>query len=161
VGSPNVTNLRVLDTFLNERNSSDLVKDAIKLAKPYFFLNIVGPRIEAEARKVFDAFRAESTGNEVLHYYFMFRDYPELLRAEPTNPLYLLKNFSEDREREKYLDIAFPSMSIKYAIKSFTSLMGQAPTLSAADLEAYTKNEYEFLEKLKAVQRVKEEAFDK
>jgi hypothetical protein len=64
-----VTHLRVLDAFLNEQNSESLVKDAIRIAKPYYFLNVLGPRLEQEAKKVFDSFKAEATSNDVLHYY--------------------------------------------------------------------------------------------
>lgn len=44
-----VSSLRVLDSYLNEKNSSDLIKDALKIAKPFYFSNIVGPRIQEEA----------------------------------------------------------------------------------------------------------------
>lgn len=42
----NVTNLRILDSFLNEQNSEQLVKDAIKLVKPFFFNNVLRERLD-------------------------------------------------------------------------------------------------------------------
>ena len=101
------------------------MKDAIRVAKPYFFLNVVQPRLDTEARKVFDAFKAEATGNAVLHYYFMHRDYPDLMVKDASkNPLWLMSRFSEQREKAKFFESIFPQAGGKYALKYIMSMMG-------------------------------------
>jgi hypothetical protein len=79
-----VASLRVLDSYLNEANSEALIKDAIELIKPYFLRNILSPRLEAEARKVFDGFKAEATANEVLHFYTLNVQNPEIRTSKVT-----------------------------------------------------------------------------
>ena len=76
--------LRVLDAYLNEANSEALIKDAIELTKPYFFNNVLAPRLTAEARRVLDGFKAEGTSTEVLHFYFMNIYYPDVRSAPIT-----------------------------------------------------------------------------
>ena len=76
--------MRVLDAYLNEQNSEELIKDAINLSKPYFFRHVLAPRLENESRRVFDGFKAEVTGTEVLHYYLMNIYYPEIRFAPIT-----------------------------------------------------------------------------
>jgi hypothetical protein len=91
-----VTNLRVIDSFLNEQNSETLIKDAIRIAKPYFFENVIGQRLDQEARKVFDAFKTETTANEVLNYYIFNLHNPEARHGQLTQRLL---SFHEDRDR--------------------------------------------------------------
>jgi hypothetical protein len=81
-----------LDSYLNEKNSEALIKDAIRLAKPYFFVNVLAPRLSQEARKVFDAFKAETTSDEVLHYYLFNQQHPEMRSAAITQRIL---NFNE------------------------------------------------------------------
>lgn len=100
-----MTNLRILDAFLSEKNSEALIKDAIRIAKPYFFSNVLAPRLEEESRKVFDGFKAEATANDVLHYYMLNLHHPEVRNAAITQRL---MTFHEDRDRSRYLDALFP-----------------------------------------------------
>jgi hypothetical protein len=79
-----VAGLRVLDAYLNEANSEALIKDAIELTKPYFFNNVLAPRLTAEARRVLDGFKAEGTSTEVLHFYFMNIYHPDVRSAPIT-----------------------------------------------------------------------------
>ena len=72
-----MTNLRILDTFLNEKNSEQLIKDAIKLVKPFFFNNVLRERLDQEAARIFEAFKAEASTNDVLNFYIFNLWYPE------------------------------------------------------------------------------------
>jgi hypothetical protein len=67
----------VIDSFLNDKNSEALIKEAIRIAKPFFF-STIRTRMEVEGRKVFDGFKAEATGNDVLFYYLFNVHHPEL-----------------------------------------------------------------------------------
>jgi len=133
--------LRILDTFLNEQNSEALIKDAIRIAKPYFFANILQPRLEQESRKVFDAFKAEATANDVLHYYMMNTRYPEMR----TLPFFeRLQNYQEERDKVQYLEAMHPDLSRNFALKNMIAKMGSdfSQVNSAADLEKATRQEY-------------------
>ena len=72
-----MTNLRVIDAYLNDKNSEAVIKDTIKIAKPYFLLNVIKQKLDVEARRVFDGFKAEATANEVLLFYLFNHNYPE------------------------------------------------------------------------------------
>jgi hypothetical protein len=136
----NVTNLRVLDAYLNEQNSEALIKDAINIAKPFFFNNVITERLEEESRKVFDAFKAESTSNSVLEYYTFSQWYPEVRSLNTFNRL---NNFNMDRDKLGYLESLFPDRSRHYAMKDYLSAMGQnQPARTAEELEALTKESY-------------------
>lgn len=89
---------------------------------------------------MFYAFKAESSGNDVLHYYYMHRQYPELMLQDPSkNPICLMSRFSEEREKVKYIEAAIPTMSGKYALKNLAAMMGQDfKTDTVQDLEAQT-----------------------
>ena len=113
--------LRVLDAYLNEANSEALIKDAIELTKPYFFNSVLAPRLTAEARRVLDGFKAEGTGTEVLHFYFMNTYYPDVRTAHITQRM--LK-FNENRDKLRYLEELFPADSRKHAIKNHLSKLG-------------------------------------
>ena len=96
-----VQNLGVLDSYLNASNARDLIKDAVRLAKPYFMLNILPARLQEESRKVFDAFKAEKTSNSVLEYYMLHVRHPELHQQTESNPLWLLHSFNLKREKQR------------------------------------------------------------
>jgi len=113
---------------LNEKNSEALIKDAIQIAKPYFFLNTLRNRLEDEARRVFDAFKAEGTANDVLLFYMMNKEYPDVRKSAFANRFH---TYSEARDRQMYLDSLFPDMSISYGLKKYISLMGSDKTYSA------------------------------
>lgn len=147
-----MTNLRILDAFLSEKNSEALVKDAIRIVKPYFFANTLGPRLEQEARKVFDGFKAENTANDVLMYYMMNQQHPEFRHAHATQRL---QSFNEDRDRTAYLEALFPDQSRRYALKRHIALMGStsqpdSPAITnAAELEKVTREQYQTMAKLR------------
>lgn len=109
-----MANLRVLDAFLNEQNSEALIKDAIRVAKPYFFRNVLANRLQEESRKVFDGFAAETTSIDVLHFYMMNLNYPGL---RETSIMQRMLTFNEERDRQRYLEELFPADSRKFALK--------------------------------------------
>jgi hypothetical protein len=60
--------LRIIDAYLSEANSENLIKEAIRVVKPFYFY-ILNDALERESSKVLHAFKAETTGSEVLFYY--------------------------------------------------------------------------------------------
>jgi transposase len=143
----NVTNLRVLDAYLNEQNSEALIKDAINIAKPFFFTNVINERLDQEARKVFDAFKAESTGDHVLQYYVFNMWYPE---ARQLSTFQKMMNYNEDRDKLGYLESLFPDRSRHYAMRSYLSMMGQnVQATSVGELESATHGAYETLAQMR------------
>jgi hypothetical protein len=110
----------MLDAYLNEKNSEQLIKDAIKIAKPYFFGQL-RTRLDEEARRVFDGFYTEGTCDDVLFYYLMNTNHPEL----QTNPLtQKMINFNENSDRDKYWDALSPVESERFQMKKFISMVG-------------------------------------
>jgi hypothetical protein len=120
----------MLDTFLNEANSEALIKDAIKLVKPFFFINVLKERLEQESAKVFQAFKAEGTTNDVLHYYLFNLWYPEARHHSVTQRML---HFNENRDREMYFESVFPDQSRAYAYKRYVSMLGQDNTAQTKD----------------------------
>ena len=142
-----MTNLRILDAYLNEQNSEVLIKDAINIAKPFFFNNVIGERLEEEARKVFDAFKSESTGDDVLHYYIFSLWYPE---ARQMNTFRRMQSFHEERDKLGYLESLFPDKSRNYAMRNYISLMGQdVQATTPQELESATRSAYANLAQMK------------
>jgi hypothetical protein len=148
-----------LDAYLNEQNSEVLIKDAINIAKPFFFKNVINERLDIEARKVFDAFKAESTGDDILHYYIFSLWYPE---ARNLNTFKRLTSFNEDRDKLGYLESLFPDRSRRYAMKHYISLMGQDVQATSVDqLEQATKAAYGDLAQMKEHFGAIDKKFDK
>lgn len=137
----------MLDSFLSDHNSEAIVKDAIRLAKPYFFETVVRGLLEREAVRVFDSFKAEATSNEVMLYYMFNHEYPHA-RLSPI--MRKLTTFNEERDRDQYISAIFPDLSDSYAVKAYTSMMGHGtPTDNAALLEDATRRQYQELKDLK------------
>jgi hypothetical protein len=82
-----------------------LIKDAIKLVKPFFFNNVLRERLDQEASRVFEAFKAEASTNAVLNFYIYNLWYPE---ARNSPIVHRMQNFVEERDKEKYLEGLFP-----------------------------------------------------
>jgi hypothetical protein len=82
-----------------------LIKDAIKLVKPFFFNNVLRERLDQEASRLFEAFKAEASTNEVLNFYIYNLWYPE---ARNSPIVQRMQNFVEERDKEKYLEGLFP-----------------------------------------------------
>jgi hypothetical protein len=135
-----VTNLRILDTYLNEANSEQLLKDAILMAKPFFFRNILQDKIAAATRTLMDAFKAESTSNLLLEYYLFNAWYPE---ARHSHVVQKISNFSEQGERLKITEAILPEHSRAHVLKKWVSLMGQeSPAATKEELASQAQDEY-------------------
>lgn len=83
---------------------------------------MINERLDIEARKVFDAFKSESTGDEVLHYYIFNLWHPE---ARSLSTVQRMTTFNENRDKLGYLESLFPDRSRNYAMRSYLSMMGQ------------------------------------
>jgi hypothetical protein len=78
-------------------------------------------RLQEESRKVFDGFAAESTQADVLHYYLMNTNYPGF---RETSIMQRMQTFSEERDRQRYIEEIFPADSRRFALKRYIALMG-------------------------------------
>lgn len=135
-----MTNLRILDAYLNESNSEQLLKDAIDLSKPFFFANQLSSRLAAASRTLMDAFKAESTSNLLLEYYLFNAWNPE---ARHSAVVRKIAQYSEERERVNIAEAVMPQESRRYAVKKWLSLMGQEEQMQEKEqLEAVTAKEY-------------------
>ncbi len=102
-----------------------MVKDAINLVKPFFFNNVLRERLDQESARVFEAFKAEASTNDVLHFYIFNLWYPEARSSTATQRVL---NFVEERDRERYFEAVFPHQSKAFAIKRHISMLGQSNT---------------------------------
>lgn len=142
-----MTNLRVIDAYLNNKNSEAVIKDAIKLAKPYFLLNVIKQKLDVEARRVFDGFKAEATANDVLLFYLFNHNYPEFRTKGIAQKLL---NYNEKRDKQAYQDALFPDQSHNYQLRNFIAQIGSinSEAITVAELEANTKAQYESLKQI-------------
>jgi hypothetical protein len=62
------TSLSVIDAYLNEANSENLIKEALRIVKPFYFY-IRFDYLNREAQKVLEAMKVYNTNSSVLVYY--------------------------------------------------------------------------------------------
>ena len=62
-------------------------------------------RVDQEAGRVFEAFKAEASTNDVLNFYIFNLWYPEARNSSITQRM---QEFVEDRDKEKYFEALFP-----------------------------------------------------
>ena len=101
-----------------------MIKEAIRIAKPFFFNGLMWQKLNREGQKVLDGFVVDLTGKDALFGYMFNMNYPKLRE----NPFFKrMISFNEERDRNAYLDAIFPDETHNFAIKNYLSLLGAKP----------------------------------
>lgn len=122
--------LGVIDDFLAERGSKEVLKKAVDYVKP-FFLAIIRERLEAEAGRVLDGFCASSSANQALESYLLHRWHPELLED---GRLAAQLAYDPERHRERLLERDAPEASARHRDRRALAAIGEG--LDSADAGA-------------------------
>jgi hypothetical protein len=70
--------LTVVDSFLAEKGSKKVLKQAINFVKP-FFLSMTDDLLKERARSILHGFNSSDNSFNVLEHYLLHRDYPDIL----------------------------------------------------------------------------------
>lgn len=92
--------LSVVDSYLAERGSKDVLKKAIHFVKP-FFLAMSDQMLRDEARRILDGFSAEDHGLAALEHFLLHRQHPEILKSGIVDKVMTYHELQEKREYEQ------------------------------------------------------------
>lgn len=85
-------------------------------------MSIVGEKIDDEANRVLDGFKIHNMFGEYMQVYYIQQSFPELFHS---NFFSKVNSFHAERERQKYLDEAYPEFSTNYKVKAMLSKIGE------------------------------------
>ncbi len=110
----------MIDEYLAAQNDRDVLKQAFDIAKPYFF-DIVSNKIEEESLNVLQSVQSDKTiGMFILNYFTHFQN-PHLRNSKIVDRM---NSFNANRDRKKFMDIAFPDQRANYVFKMIAMQMG-------------------------------------